>query len=203
MLVQGLVIGFSIAAPVGPIGVLCIRRSITDGPRIGLLTGLGAASADAVYGAIAAFGLTAVSGLLIKHRFLLGLIGGLFLCYLGIRTFLAKPREQSETPPRVGGLMAFGATFALTLTNPMTILSFAAVFAGLGVGAAPNYRAAALLVAGVFVGSALWWLLLSNSVGLLRARITPAWMHWINRGSGAVIFCFGIYALISAFGTKQ
>jgi len=203
MLVQGLVIGFSIAAPVGPIGVLCIRRSITDGPRIGLLTGLGAASADAVYGAIAAFGLTAVSGLLIKHRFLLGLIGGLFLCYLGIRTFLAKPREQSETPPRVGGLMAFGATFALTLTNPMTILSFAAVFAGLGVGAAPNYRAAALLVAGVFVGSALWWLLLSNSVGLLRARITPAWMHWINRGSGSVIFCFGIYALISAFGTKQ
>ena len=202
MLVQGLVIGFSIAAPVGPIGVLCIRRSITDGPRIGLLTGLGAACADAVYGAIAAFGLTAVSGLLIKHRFLLGLIGGLFLCYLGIRTFLARPREQCETPPRVGGLMAFGATFALTLTNPMTILSFAAVFAGLGVGAAPNYRAAALLVAGVFVGSALWWLLLSSSVGLLRARITPAWMHWINRGSGAVIFCFGIYALVSAFGAR-
>ena len=203
MLVQGLVIGFSIAAPVGPIGVLCIRRSITDGPRIGLLTGLGAASADAVYGAIAAFGLTAVSGLLIKHRFLLGLIGGLFLCYLGTRTFLAKPREQCETPPRVGGLMAFGATFALTLTNPMTILSFAAVFAGLGVGAAPNYRAAALLVAGVFVGSALWWLLLSSSVGLLRARITAAWMHWINRGSRAVIFCFGIYALVSAFGARE
>jgi threonine/homoserine/homoserine lactone efflux protein len=203
MIVQGLVIGFSIAAPVGPIGVLCIRRSITDGPRIGLLTGLGAASADAVYGAIAAFGLTAVSGLLIKYRFLLGLIGGLFLCYLGIRTFLAKPREQCETPPRVGGLMAFGATFALTLTNPMTILSFAAVFAGLGVGAAPNYRAAALLVAGVFVGSALWWLLLSSSVGLLRARITPAWMHWINRGSGAVILCFGIYALVSAVRARQ
>ena len=203
MIVQGLVIGFSIAAPVGPIGVLCIRRSITDGPRIGLMTGLGAASADAVYGAIAAFGLTAVSGLLIKHRFLLGLIGGLFLCYLGVRTFLAKPREQCETPPRVGGLMAFGATFALTLTNPMTILSFVAVFAGLGVGAAPNYRAAALLVAGVFVGSALWWLLLSSSVGLLRARITPAGMHWINRGSGAVIFWFGIYALVSAVGARQ
>jgi threonine/homoserine/homoserine lactone efflux protein len=203
MLIQGLVIGFSIAAPVGPIGVLCIRRSLTDGPRIGLLTGLGAACADAVYGAIAAFGLTAVSGLLIKHRFLLGLIGGLFLCYLGVRTFLAKPREQCETPARVGGLMAFGATFALTLTNPMTILSFAAVFAGLGVGAAPDYRAAALLVAGVFVGSALWWLLLSSSVGLLRTRMTPAWMHGINRGSGAVIFCFGIYALATAFGAKQ
>ena len=203
MLAQGLLIGFSIAAPVGPIGLLCIRRSLADGPRIGLLTGLGAATADAVYGAIAAFGLTAVSGLLVNHRFLLGLAGGVFLLYLGGRTFFAKPREECETPPHADGLMAFGATFVLTLTNPMTILSFAAVFAGLGVGAAANYQAAGILVLGVFVGSAVWWLLLSGGVGLVRARVTQAWMRWVNRGSGVVIACFGIYALVSAFAQRD
>jgi threonine/homoserine/homoserine lactone efflux protein len=203
VLAQGFVIGFSVAAPVGPIGLLCIRRSLADGPRIGLLTGLGAAAADAVYGAVAAFGLTAVSGLLVNCRFLLGLIGGLFLLYLGVRTFVAKPREQCDTPPRVNSLVAFAATFVLTLTNPMTILSFAAVFAGLGIGAAPNYRAAAMLVLGVFVGSALWWLLLSSGVGLVRSRMTQAWMRWVNRSAGVVIVCFGVYALVSACAQRH
>jgi threonine/homoserine/homoserine lactone efflux protein len=198
-LVQGLLIGFSIAAPVGPIGVLCIRRSLADGPRMGLLTGLGAASADAIYGAIAAFGLTAVSGLLVEQRFLLGLVGGLFLCYLGIRTFLARPANAAPTPARAGALMAYASTFVLTLTNPMTILSFAAVFVGFGIGSAKDYYAAGVMVVGVFIGSALWWLLLSSLVSLVRARMTTAALQWVNRGSGVIIVAFGVYALASAF----
>ena len=201
-LVQGLLIGFSIAAPVGPIGVLCIRRSLADGARMGLLTGLGAATADAIYGAIAAFGLTAISSLLVEQRFLLGLLGGLFLCYLGIRTFLAKPASDAATAPRAGALMAYGSTLVLTLTNPMTILSFAAIFVGFGVGSAKDYNAAAVMVAGVFVGSALWWLLLSSVVGLVRTRMTTALLQWVNRGSGVIIVAFGIYALASAVSQR-
>jgi threonine/homoserine/homoserine lactone efflux protein len=201
-LIQGLLIGFSIAAPVGPIGVLCIRRSLTDGARMGLLTGLGAASADAIYGAIAAFGLTAISSLLVEQRFLLGLLGGLFLCYLGIRTFLAKPANEAATAPSAGALMAYGSTLVLTLTNPMTILSFAAVFVGFGIGSAKDYNAAAVMVAGVFVGSALWWLLLSSVVGLVRTRMTTAALQWVNRSSGVIIVAFGVYALGSAFAQR-
>ncbi len=198
-LLQGLLIGFSIAAPVGPIGVLCIRRSLADGARIGLLTGLGAATADAIYGAIAAFGLTAISGLLVEQRFLLGLLGGLFLCYLGVRTFLAKPAKDAASAQRGGALMAYGSTFVLTMTNPMTILSFAAVFVGLGVGSAKNYSAAAVMVIGVFVGSALWWLLLSSAVSLVRNRMTTSALQWVNRASGTIIVAFGVYALVSGF----
>ena len=202
MLVQGLLIGFSIAAPVGPIGVLCIRRSLADGARIGLLTGLGAASADAFYGAIAAFGLTAVSNLLMNHRFLLGLIGGVFLCYLGVRAFFAGVAEGGQAPPRVSALTAYGSTFVLTLTNPMTILSFAAVFVGFGIGSAKDYYAAGVMVVGVFIGSALWWLLLSSVVSLIRSRMTAASLQWVNRGSGVIIVAFGVYALASAFAQR-
>ena len=169
---------------------------------MGLLTGLGAATADAIYGAIAAFGLTAISSLLVEQRFLLGLLGGLFLCYLGIRTFFARPATDAATPSRAGALMTFGSTFVLTMTNPMTILSFAAVFVGLGVGSAKDYNAAAVMVAGVFVGSALWWLLLSSVVSLVRTRMTTASLQWVNRGSGVIIFAFGIYALASAVSQR-
>ena len=149
-------IGFSIAAPVGPIGVLCIRRTLADGRVTGLAVGLGAAAADAVYGAVAGFGLTAVSGLLVEPAGLAGLVGGLFLCYLGIRTLPGRARR-----PRRGGRRgpagAFTSTFGLTLANPATILSFVAVFAGLGI-AARGARRGRGSGAGVFLGSALWWL---------------------------------------------
>ena len=170
---------------------------------MGLLTGLGAASADAIYGAVAAFGLTAISSLLVQQRFLLGLLGGLFLCYLGIRTFLAKPASEAATAPRAGGLMAYGSTLVLTLTNPMTILSFAAIFVGFGVGSAKDYNAAAVMVAGVFAGSALWWLLLSSVVSLVRTRMTTASLQWVNRGSGVIIVAFGVYALVSALAQRH
>jgi threonine/homoserine/homoserine lactone efflux protein len=194
-LLKGLVIGFSIAAPVGPIGVLCIRRSLSEGRRVGLATGVGAATADATYGGVAAFGLTAISSFLIGHRGWLELLGGLFLCWLGIRTFFSRPATR-EGEVRAGGLhSAFLTTFFLTLTNPMTILSFVAVFAGLGLGASPDFIAASVLVAGVFVGSALWWMLLSSGVALFQSRVRSSWMQTVNRLSGCVIFAFGVYSL--------
>jgi len=170
MFLKGVTIGFSIAAPVGPIGLLCIRRSLSDGTLAGLLTGLGAATADAAYGCVAGFGLTAFSSFLVNQRFWMSLFGGLFLCYLAWRIINSKPPTQSFEPRRAGLLAAFGSTFLLTLSNPLTILSFAAVFAGFGLGgrAQTDYATAWGLVGGVFTGSALWWLLLSGGVGLVR-----------------------------------
>jgi len=199
VLLRGLVIGFSIAAPVGPIGVLCIRRTLADGRAVGFAAGLGAATADALYGAVAGFGLTVVSTALVGRQGWLRLIGGAFLCWLGARTFLARPAEAAAQAAGGAGLLgAYASTLVLTLTNPMTILSFAAVFAGLGVGAAGGgYGAAAVLVLGVFAGSALWWLALSGAVGLLRHRVTPRGLRWVNRASGTIIAGFGLLALLS------
>ena len=194
-LFRGLVIGFSIAAPVGPIGVLCIRRTLADGRATGLAVGLGAAVADAVYGAVAGFGLTAVSALLVRQQGVLRLVGGLFLCYLGLRTILARPAEQAARAGGAGLIGAFGATFGLTLANPATILSFVAVFAGLGIAGAGGWREASVLVAGVFLGSALWWLMLSGVVGALRSRLDLSVLRWVNRVSGAVLLAFGVAAL--------
>ena len=196
-LCKGIIIGFSIAAPVGPIGVLCIRRSLAEGQRIGLVTGLGAATADALYGCIAGFGLTAISNFLVGQKFYLGLLGGSFLCYLGVRTFFSNPvKPQGEA--RAGGLLsAYLSTFLLTLTNPITILSFMAVLAGLGLGTSTDYLAASSMITGVFAGSALWWLLLSSSVTLLQSRLDSGWMLLVNRLSGVIILGFGLYSLFS------
>ncbi len=198
-LLQGLLIGFSIAAPVGPIGVLCIRRSLADGPRAGLVVGLGAATADAAYGCVAAFGLTAVSSFLVGQQFWLGLIGGLFLCWLGVRTFMSPPATDAAKAQGDRLAAIYFSTFLLTLTNPATILSFVAIFAGMGLGTTPNYLAASIMVLGVFLGSALWWLLLSTGAGRMRSRVTPRWMQGINRFSGGLLIAFGLYALSRAF----
>jgi len=200
---RGLLIGLSIAAPVGPIGVLCIRRTLAEGLAAGLVSGLGAATADALYGFIAAFGLTFISGFLIRQEMWLRLVGGLFLCYLGVKTLLAKPAGPAQ-PTSTGGrglLAAYTSTLFLTLTNPVTILFFAAIFAGLGAaGASGSYASAAILVAGVFAGSALWWLTLSGLVSLFRNRFDARAMRWVNRLSGLVILGFGLAALLSLKG---
>ena len=197
-LARGLLIGFSIAAPVGPIGLLCIRRTLAEGRAAGLVSGLGAATADALYGAVAGFGLTFVAEFLAEQRVWLRLVGGLFLLYLGLRTFLAGPAERAATARGFGLLGAYASTFALTLTNPTTILSFAAIFAGLGAGAAGGtVDAALLLVLGVLLGSALWWLILTGAVGLLRSRLTAPRLRWVNRLSGAGLLAFGATALLS------
>jgi threonine/homoserine/homoserine lactone efflux protein len=197
--VKGLILGFAIAAPVGPIGVLCIRRSLADGVLAGLATGLGAATADALYGCIAGFGLAAVSAFLVHQRFWLGLIGGLFLCFLGLKTFLSTPSE-SPAPGRERRLLrAYLSTFVLTVTNPMTILSFVAVFAGIGLVSSSDYRLAASLVFGVFIGSALWWILLSSGAAMMRKRVGPRLMLFVNRASGTLIFVIGVYSLAGLF----
>ena len=190
---RGFLIGISIAAPVGPIGVLCIRRTLAEGKLKGFLSGLGAASADMVYGAIAAFGLTVVTDLLVENKFWLRLLGGCFLLYLGVKTFLEKPAAHAAQSDQSGYFGAYISTFFLTITNPMTIFSFAAIFAGtMFIG---NTSSPILLVAGVFAGSATWWLALSFGVGLLRERLDQNLMLWINRGSGLIIFAFGVFAL--------
>jgi threonine/homoserine/homoserine lactone efflux protein len=200
-LLRGLVIGFSIAAPVGPIGVLCIRRTLADGRVSGLVSGLGAATADAIYGCIAGFGLTFISSVLVRQQGWLRLIGGGFLCYLGLKTFLAKPVEQAASIKGSGLVGAYASTFFLTLTNPMTILFFAAIFAGLGVASASrNYASAGALVLGVFLGSALWWLTLSGVVGVFRAKLNPHWLRWVNRISGVIITGLGLLVLLSLRG---
>lgn len=197
-LLRGAVIGFSIAAPVGPIGVLCIRRTLSEGRVFGLLSGLGAATADAVYGVVAAFGLTYVSNVLVGYQTWIRLVGGLFLCYLGLKTYLSRPVEGPVYAEGEGLLGAYVSTFFLTLTNPMTILAFTAVFAGLGIGSATgNYQAAALLVLGVFCGSAAWWLILSGGVGLFRSKFTPRALGWVNKAAGIVILGFGVLAILS------
>src|SRR5262245_59242809 len=192
---ERLEIGFCVAAHVGPSGVLCIRRSLAEGMAIGLATGVGAATADAAYGAVAAFGLTAISDFLVGQKFWLGLIGGIFLCYLGVRTFISRPAEQAANVQGRGLAGAYASTLFLTLTNPMTILSFIAVFAGVGFGTGHSYVNASTLVLGVFLGSAAWWLILSIGVGALRSRVNANWMRAVNRLSGAVICAFGVYAL--------
>jgi threonine/homoserine/homoserine lactone efflux protein len=195
---RSLLIGLSIAAPVGPIGILVIRRTLTEGRWQGLASGLGAATADAVYGTIAAFGLTALSSWLLGIAPALQLVGGGFLLYVGIQTLRAVPAEKpAETRPAAGGLGgAYLSTLLLTITNPMTILAFLGIFAGLGVAnVGDNALASLVMVLGVFVGSALWWLLLSGGVSLLRSRFTPRWLLWVNRLSGVVILVFALSIL--------
>jgi threonine/homoserine/homoserine lactone efflux protein len=195
---RGLAIGFAIAAPVGAIGLLCIRRTLAEGRLVGFVSGLGAATADAAYGAVAALGLTAVSAALVEHSDAVRLLGGAFLCYLGARTALASPVAESRSGSTRGLASAYASTLGLTLTNPSTILSFAAIFAGLGLGASGGGRGSAILmVTGVFLGSALWWLMLSGAVGFARRAVTPTRLRWINRLSGALLIGFGVLALLS------
>ncbi len=201
LFLKGAAIGLSIAAPVGPIGLLCIRRTLTEGMMVGLATGLGAATADAAYGAITGFGLVAVTDALFNWQTPLRLIGGLVLLWLAGVTLRARPPEQGANAPTARGLIgAYGTTVMLTLANPATIISFTAVFGALGLaetGAVPALSAASLVL-GVFLGSALWWLCLSVGVALFRRRVTPAAMLLINRVSAAVLAGFAVVALVAA-----
>jgi threonine/homoserine/homoserine lactone efflux protein len=195
---RGLAIGFAIAAPVGAIGLLCIRRTLADGRLAGFVSGLGAATADAIYGAIAALGLTAISSAIVAHQSAVRLVGGVFLCYLGARTALSHPGLAANAGAARGLVAAFASTLALTLTNPTTVLSFAAVFAGLGLGTTARDRGSAILkVCGVFLGSALWWLLLSGAVEFFRGALTQERLRRVNQLSGAVLAGLGVLSLLS------
>ncbi len=194
-MVTGFVVGISIAAPVGPIGVLCIRRTLQDGRLAGFVSGIGAATADACYGIVAALGLTALAVFLTDGAAWLNTIGAAFLLYLAYRT----ARSAAESGPDVkkgaqaGYWSAYGSTFLLTLTNPMTIVSFAGIIAGLnlGTGSAAPY----LFVLGVFTGSAVWWLMLGLAVGATKKMLPASALKAINYGSAVVLAGYGAFNL--------
>jgi len=202
---EGVLLGFSIAAPVGPIGVLCIRRTLAQGRLTGLLSGLGAATADAFYGSLAAFGLRMITGALTSLGIWPNLVGGLFLAYLGVSTFLAAPADPSIADEeaegtRAGHWRSYLSALGLTLTNPMTIITFAGVYAGAGLTMrADSHWVAASLVVGVFLGSALWWLTLSTGVGLLRRWVNVTVLRWVNHVSGIVLVAFAVWSLAKLF----
>ena len=194
---RGWLIDLSIAATVGPMFMLCVQRTLRKGYRYGLLSGFGIATADGIYGSIAGFGLTTITTFLVLQQTWIRLIGGGFLLYLGIRTLLTKPVERAASAREGSLLRAYLSTLALTLTNPVTILSFAAIFMGIGVGnTGGNYVTAMLVVLGVFLGSGCWWLILTSSLGLLRRNFSQSWLYWLNRCSGAIIAIFGLVALV-------
>lgn len=196
MLLKGLILGFSIAAPVGPIGLLCIQRTLQRGRLAGFVSGLGAATADACYGLIAALGLNTVVSFLVGLQFWLQLGGGLFLLGLGAKIMFVRPVAASaaaSTPNQAHLTGAFASVLLLTLTNPATILSFFAVFAGLGIDARPG--SAVSLVVGVFLGSAAWWLILSFLAGLLRDRLNEGRMRALDVIAGLSLIVLAAWSL--------
>lgn len=198
LFMKGYIIGISIAAPVGPIGLLCIQRTLAYGRRSGAFSGLGAACADSTYAAIAGFGLSAVVSVLLQARIWVALLGGVALIYLGARNLLTKTDSTAAQTAAPNNLFwMFGSTYLLTMSNPATILSFLAVFAAIGaISAGSVYLGAALTVAGVFLGSASWWLILSSLIHWLKRGISPLVMNWVNRASAFVIIGFGVYGVL-------
>lgn len=208
-LLRGGVLGLAIAAPVGPIGILCIKRTLAQGWPVGLATGLGAATADGIYGCVAGLGLTAIAGFLVAQQTGLKLFGGLFLLYLGVQTLRRQPpaRDSGEPETAAGAAsarslaMAYGSTLGLTLTNPATILSFVAILSGFGLAETARSQAISLMV-GIFCGSALWWLLLSGLTHHLRRRLPAQFLRWINGASGLILIAFGSLALLSSLSAR-
>jgi threonine/homoserine/homoserine lactone efflux protein len=194
---KGIFIGFAMAVPVGPIGIMCIRKTLTGGRLRGLIIGLGAATADFFYGCVAAFGLTIIEDTLVSQRIWIRLAGGALLLFLGIRTFRANPDDPKIPINSTGILRSYFTTVFLTLTNPLTIFAFIAVFAALGLGNGLRYFSASALVAGVFIGSCLWFLLLSSAVTLFKKRLDLVGLQWVNRIAGILIILSGIIVIVS------
>lgn len=201
-LLKSILIGAAIAAPIGPIGMLCIRSTLVGGWKKGLAAGLGVATADAIYAAVAGFGMHVISSQLIRFEDGFRMIGGLLILVLGLVGFRRKPPfADRDIPGQTRQLFTFGSTFLLTLANPMTVISFAALSAGLGIDSLPgSSEGASAFTAGIFLGSALWWILLCTAVNQLRLRLlTPAALRAVNLISATLITGFGVWFLISVF----
>jgi threonine/homoserine/homoserine lactone efflux protein len=198
-LLKGIAVGFVIAIPAGPVGVLCVRRTIFEGRLFGFISGLGAASADTIFGIIAGFGLTVVSNVLLDYQVWLRCFGGLFLVIVGIRAL--RKRVLREAPPEKNAenlAAAYFSTFVLTITNPITILAFLGIFAAVGfTGSEATVARAGMLVAGVLLGSLVWWLGLSLGAGLFRQSIGETHLLWLNRASGTILTLSGVALLAS------
>ena len=201
---KGIAVGAVIAVPVGPVGILCLRKTIFEGELAGLISGLGAASGDAFFGVIAAFGLTFISQWLLGYESLLRAAGGCYLLYAGAHALLRlRPVATGAYRSRETLFHSFVSTFLLTITNPLTILVFLGIFEALGLrGAHATLLLAAALVVGVWTGSFVWWLTLSLGIGMFRRAIGPRHLGWISRGSGAVLFLSGA-ALVATSVMKQ
>src|SRR5258708_10022116 len=191
---KGIAVGLVIAVPVGPVGVLCIRRTIFEGRLFGFLSGLGAATADTIFGIIAGFGLTVVSDLLLGYQEWMRAAGGLFLVYIGIsplRKRVVRPEKPEKSAENL--LSAYLSTFVLTITNPLTILAFLGIFAGVGfTGDAATLRRAAILVAGVLAGASVWWIGISLGAGLFRKAFRERHLVLLNRISGSLLALSGL-----------
>lgn len=199
MFVKGLIIGFLIAAPVGPINVLCVRRTLINGRLAGMASGLGAAAADTVFGAIAAFGVVFIMDLFFAHQTGLGLVGALFLFVLGVRTMLKSPPQLTGGRDPTSLIADFTSTFLLTLTNPITIFSFIGVYIAFGIKADGRIDIGDwLLLFGVFLGSCAWWLLITSAAAYFRTRFTIAGLRWANRIAGIIILGFAIFVIYEA-----
>ncbi len=192
LFLRGLAIGFALAAPVGPVGVLCIRRALADGRHAAFIAGLGAAFADTFYGAVAGLGVSVVSSFLASYQVPLRLIGGSFLMVLGARSVRCRPCMEPQSRRRLGLIKDFVSTFLITLTNPGTILASMGVFAAIGTLGYPTFSGSGLLVLGVFAGSALWWLVLSAVAGAARARVSQRWLGWLYNGSAGLLILSGL-----------
>ncbi len=205
LLIEGIVIGFVVAVPVGPLGLLCINRALSLGPASGFFSGLGVATADALAAGIAALGISLISTFLLGHQMLLRLVGGLILCYLGFKIYRTNPSEESSPASNINGLLsAYATTFLLTFSNPVTILSFMAIYAGWGVESlSGHYLAAAVLTLGVFIGSTLWWVVMFLGLTAYRDRFNAQLLGCIHRISGAVIAVFGFIVLLSLSPLKS
>lgn len=196
---KGLGIGVSISAPIGPVGFLCIRRALTVGRTSGFVTGLGAATADVIYGCAIGFGINSISGLLIRGRPLLGCVGGLLVGVLGVVICSRPPVVAESTVPAGASLIsAYLSALFLTVINPMTLLSLVAIFSGLGVGVTTNWLETSVFISGLCLGALLWWFLLSGAATWFRGKITVGWMQTINRVSGLAIFALGVHLVVSS-----
>ena len=196
---KGIAIGFAMAVPVGPIGILCIRKTLTEGRLQGLVIGLGAATADLFYASVAAFGLTFISDTLVSQKFWIRLVGGALLMFLGIKIFRAIPKDPKIRTENGGILSSYLTTLFLTLTNPVTIFAFLAVFAALGLDSELKYFTASVLVAGVFIGSGLWFLILSSGTILFRKKLDLGGLKWVNKIAGILIIISSLIAFGSLF----
>lgn len=198
VLLKGAIIGFSLAAPVGPVGVMCIRRTLTHGHLRGFVSGLGAATADSVYAIVAAFGITLISNFIVQHEYSIRLVGGILLVLLGIRTLLVHPAEKAPSNGINGHASAYVSMFLLTFTNPMTLFAFAVVFAGIGAGSAVgDTLTATFLVAGVFLGSATWFLFMTTAVHVYKDKFKVWGLKVVNIIAGSFILLCGVVIIIS------
>jgi threonine/homoserine/homoserine lactone efflux protein len=201
LLLRGFALGFAVAASPGPIFFLCLRRTLLWGRMYGLVSGLGVATADGFYAALASFGVAAMASAIASGRRPLAVIGGAVLLGLGARILLERRQEAGQAPAVTarGMAWAYASTLGLTITNPATIISFAALAATLGLGAGAGLTKPAVLVGGVLLGSATWWSVLAVGASVLRTRLTPALVRGISIFSGLAIAVLGMLAIYSAF----